>query len=109
VNSKTGLNFSVPSLESRAQTYHDYKHHHVAGEVANVPFADFKPDDTPVSTDFYAGESGREAASFVQRLYKFDFEAYGYSMEVPLKMVAEPNEAERYDKLRDDFYELYHN
>jgi len=80
VNSKTGLNFSAPSLKSKAQSAHNIGHQHVKGDVPNIPFAQLKSmEEMPLTKDFYAGASGQRAMEFVRGLYRFDFEAYGYS------------------------------
>jgi hypothetical protein len=80
VNSKTGLNFTVPSLNSGAQAMHDHEHSHAKGDVANIPFDQLQSlSDMPMTSDFYAGASGQQAMEFVRGLYRFDFEAYGYS------------------------------
>jgi len=98
VNSITGLNFALPPTDSPSRDWHNHEHQHVEGDVPNTRYSKIREDvQIPLSTDFYLGESGQYAANLVQRLYRYDFEAYGYvsnPTDVPEKV------AKMYDRIR---------
>jgi len=103
VNSKTGLNFTVPSRKSEAQTLHNGGHQHVEGDVPNIPYANLiSMKDMPLTKDFYAGTYGQQAMELVRGLYLFDFEAYGYGAD-SFNLFVKPENLEWYDGFRTDF------
>lgn len=75
--SKTGLSFFLPESGGEDKSHHNHEHRHVEGDVPNMPYTVFGPK-VPLSTDFYVGNSGMQAAILVKTLYRHDFEAYGY-------------------------------
>ena len=88
VNTKSGANFSMKSLEQfmshQNSTIVDHPHKakdtfRGPEEVATLPWSRLQAlASEPVASDWYRGDAGERATELVRKLYKVDFDMYNY-------------------------------